>query len=178
MKKMNLIVGLAIVTLGACGGSSPTAPSAPVSEPIAATSAFTGERWQAGLKMHHCFGPDVDSGVAQAAADLLSVATGIEQTTAGPCNVTWSLGDATDGGILGDGAQAYCMRTYEGQAITSAHLTFASGNYVFHAGLHELGHTVGLGHSTSRDDIMFSPGSSNATVFSPAERALLTSMYR
>jgi len=169
------IVSLMLAALAscACGGGSPSGPSAVVAAaPSAPTYTYTVERWAVGLPMHHCFGAGIDVQVAQWAANEMSAASGIPQTLDGPCNVEWVMSAIDTANVEGT-----CAKTQSGLATTHAVLTFENGRALFHAAVHEGGHALGLVHSTDRNDVMFAPGSSNVNTFSPHELALLRTIY-
>jgi hypothetical protein len=133
--------------------------------------------------MHHCFGPEVNVQLAQWAADELSLASGVPQTTAGACNVEWIIGTAADfapvdAGNGSNGAQGFADRTFQGRNITRARLIFRNGTALEAKAVHEGGHALGLGHSSDPADVMYAQGATAVRTFSVNERALLASIYR
>lgn len=84
--------------------------------------------------------------------------------------------DAAQGGT---GAVTFC--NYQGNAIAGGRVYFRAQNSITSGSLllHELGHTIGLGHSSSTADIMYA-GSGRRSVrsFSDDENKTLTMMYQ
>lgn len=171
-----LLLGLVVLVFG-CGGS-PTGPTpalprgtlSPWAESMV-RRAPSGviQRW-AGGPFRHCLGPNVDSATVQRAALMMSEATGIPQTDTGPCNVNWSIGEVPSG------YAAFTWVSGTDERILGATIRLYHPSAVIMA-RHEVGHALGLQHSSRPGDLMYGSSPGGEQGFSPEEMELLMSIY-
>jgi hypothetical protein len=118
--------------------------------------------------MHHCFSPDESyAAEQQRVADLMTAVSGIPQTSAGPCNVSWSVVQTAENPYT----TAYGTLTEIFKA--DVHLTVHT---VFTRGEHEAGHVLGLGHTTLPNFCMSTPAGGTFH-WTPVEVAALSWIY-
>lgn len=127
------------------------------------------ETWD-GRAMHVCAGPGVDSAKVAAIAAQVAAAPIAIAVTPGPCNVTFELDPSV--------RHTQAERTFQGRSIVAARIPLAKPDDLDSAGLHELGHVLGLGHSPRRDDVMSSTDyGDRPRDFTSRELAVLALIY-
>jgi hypothetical protein len=133
------------------------------------TADGTPQRW-AGGAFQHCAEAGIDMAVVDAGAAELTRRSGIPRTATGSCNVRWTIGATvteTRGATVVAGTATQ---------ITRAVVTFTDNDSARELVVHEVGHVLGLTHSTSLADAMH-PVPVRHT-FSADEEAVLAWLYR
>ena len=95
-------------------------------------------------------------------------------------NLTWKRVDRKSLGLCRFDYQQNRMYTAEveiGLSDGIIHRQYMDDNEVFHTILHELGHAVGLGHSTEKKDIMYTPHQYGIVNISENDLKTLEYMY-
>lgn len=138
-------------------------------------------RWQSGFVVADVEGASAE--VAAAAAEAAH-ASGLSVTVAASGAVRIEV-DPNDP-YLPAGTGAVTYNTFRGNVVTGSRIVFKSFDHITGRGrrydnllLHELGHVLGLGHSSERTDVMYVENDRADEVrFSDRERVTLRLMYR